>query len=411
MTDMHAQLNKIRSDAAECLLLSSLANSDKQEMFAKMADHLNSLAREIEKQMAVQSGDVPFVEHRSTEFSTDPLPDHHPLVASRPPVAANPATQSRRFLPWLLLVAVVLMAGMLLRTNEFARTFLPLPTLPWKQAAPPAQDDPKQASDGERERKLVTEQMDALAVRLGSFEKVLDDFKTASPATEPPAILTNNLAAARRELEANAALLNKANDEATQSRKSSEAAATALQDERKKTAALANDLAEARRDLQTKAALLGKASDETAELKKTAETTAAALQEERKKISALASIDAARPPDHTAGVDAKSTAAAPSSGQAATTGPTPGVAHLMARAQALLSQGDINGARIVLERVIEVGSARANFAIAETYDPRVLSHWNVYGIRGDPAKARELYAKAAAGGVEEAKDRLAALHE
>jgi hypothetical protein len=58
-----------------------------------------------------------------------------------------------------------------------------------------------------------------------------------------------------------------------------------------------------------------------------------------------------------------------------------------------------------------MGSAKASFAIAETYDPRVLSHWNVYGTRGDVAKAREFYAKAAAGGIEEAKDRLALLPE
>jgi TPR repeat protein len=78
-------------------------------------------------------------------------------------------------------------------------------------------------------------------------------------------------------------------------------------------------------------------------------------------------------------------------------------AHLMARAQSLLSQGDINGARIFLERAVEMGSAKASFAIAETYDPRVLSHWNVYGTRGDAAKAREFYAKAAAGGIERGK--------
>jgi TPR repeat protein len=89
----------------------------------------------------------------------------------------------------------------------------------------------------------------------------------------------------------------------------------------------------------------------------------------------------------------------------------PEAARLMARANGLLSQGDISGARIVLERAIEMGSAKASFAIAETYDPRVLSHWNVYGTRGDVAKAREFYAKAAAGGIEEAKDRLALLPE
>ena len=83
----------------------------------------------------------------------------------------------------------------------------------------------------------------------------------------------------------------------------------------------------------------------------------------------------------------------------------------MARANGLLAQGDISGARIVLERAMEMGSAGASFAIAETYDPRVLSGWETYGTRGDAAKAREFYAKAAASGIEEAKDRLESLRE
>jgi len=78
----------------------------------------------------------------------------------------------------------------------------------------------------------------------------------------------------------------------------------------------------------------------------------------------------------------------------------------MARANELLGQGNISAARIVLERAIEMGSAGASFAIAETYDPRVLSDWKTYGTRGDAAKAREFYEKAAVGGIEEAKDRL-----
>jgi TPR repeat protein len=83
----------------------------------------------------------------------------------------------------------------------------------------------------------------------------------------------------------------------------------------------------------------------------------------------------------------------------------------MARANELLAQGDISGARIVLERAMEMGSAGASFAIAETYDPHVLSGWKTYGTRGDAAKAREFYAKAAAGGIEQAKDRLESLRE
>jgi TPR repeat protein len=83
---------------------------------------------------------------------------------------------------------------------------------------------------------------------------------------------------------------------------------------------------------------------------------------------------------------------------------------LIARASALLGQGNIGAARIVLERAAESGNARASFMLAETYDPAILSGWGTYGTRGD-AKAREHYAKAHAGGIREAKDRFGALRQ
>jgi hypothetical protein len=84
----------------------------------------------------------------------------------------------------------------------------------------------------------------------------------------------------------------------------------------------------------------------------------------------------------------------------------PELVRLMGRANELLAQGNINGARVVLERAVEMGSAKASFMIAETCDPHVLSGWKTFGTRGDLSKAREFYGKAAAGGIEEAKDRL-----
>ena len=87
----------------------------------------------------------------------------------------------------------------------------------------------------------------------------------------------------------------------------------------------------------------------------------------------------------------------------------PEATRLVARASALISQGDIGAARTVLARAVDTGSAEASFMLAETYDPRVLSAWGTYGTRGEVTKARELYAKANAGGIREAKDRLRAL--
>jgi hypothetical protein len=83
--------------------------------------------------------------------------------------------------------------------------------------------------------------------------------------------------------------------------------------------------------------------------------------------------------------------------------------RLMSRASLLLAQGDIGAARVVLERAAESGSAPALFALAETFDPAVLSAWGTMGTQGDAARAGDLYAKALAGGIAAAKDRLATL--
>lgn len=85
------------------------------------------------------------------------------------------------------------------------------------------------------------------------------------------------------------------------------------------------------------------------------------------------------------------------------------VARLIARASLLLEQGDIGAARTVLEHVAGMGSAQATFVLAETYDPLILPSFGTYGTQGDPTKARDLYARAEAGGVKEARARFEAL--
>jgi hypothetical protein len=82
---------------------------------------------------------------------------------------------------------------------------------------------------------------------------------------------------------------------------------------------------------------------------------------------------------------------------------------LIERATGLLKQGDIGAARWVLLFANDMGSARAGFMLAETYDPRILATWRAMGTRPDRAKARELYAKAYAKGIAEAKGRMEAL--
>lgn len=73
---------------------------------------------------------------------------------------------------------------------------------------------------------------------------------------------------------------------------------------------------------------------------------------------------------------------------------SPEEAQLVARADTLLSSGDIAGARLLLSRAMELGSVHATRRLAETYDPKVLLSWRVRGLRGDQAKATELYGRA-----------------
>ena len=205
-----------------------------------------------------------------------------------------------------------------------------------------------------------------------------------------------------------------------------------------RTARLEQELAAARRDTETQGARATKADAEAARLKQAAVDSSAesqrSLQQERDKTARLERELAsgrktkdvpAAPVVATTGrvTQDKPPAADPikpvAVNQAAATvarssaKPDPQnateVARLVARASVLLGQGDIGSARVVLERAAETGNPQASFALAETYDPLVLRRRGAYGTLGDPARARDLYAKAQAGGIKEARERFDAL--
>ncbi|MGO4526715.1 hypothetical protein AB4097_17860 [Microvirga sp. 2MCAF35] len=83
--------------------------------------------------------------------------------------------------------------------------------------------------------------------------------------------------------------------------------------------------------------------------------------------------------------------------------------RLTIRAEELFRKGDVSGARLLFERAMDNGHARAAFLLAETFDPNVLSRLGVLGIRGDASKAREYYARARALGIAQAGERMEAL--
>ncbi|WP_440642067.1 hypothetical protein ACSHT2_13930 [Bradyrhizobium sp. PUT101] len=50
MKDMRTQAEKLRTDAAECALIRDLATEPKKrELFSRLAEHLNTLADEVER--------------------------------------------------------------------------------------------------------------------------------------------------------------------------------------------------------------------------------------------------------------------------------------------------------------------------------------------------------------------------
>jgi TPR repeat protein len=81
--------------------------------------------------------------------------------------------------------------------------------------------------------------------------------------------------------------------------------------------------------------------------------------------------------------------------------------NLREKAAGLVTDGQIAGARALLERATRVNDAAALFALAQTYDPQALQQWRTVGLVGDEPRARDLYRKAAEAGSAEARQRLA----
>jgi hypothetical protein len=241
---------------------------------------------------------------------------------------------------------------------------------------------------------------------------------------ERAARLQQDLATAQHNLETQTALAAKAGDEAAKNTADGSAELNkSLQQERDRASRLEQDLAAARRDAETQTALAAKAGDEANSAKKTAEAAAAglqaSLQQERDRAAQLerdlvsVRSNAAVPSDpQQQAQPAKpvETRQTPSPDAPRKPGDPAEDARLVAYARLLLGRGDIGSARIVLQRAAEMGSADASFALAETYDPLILSKWGTYGTHGDASRALDLYARALAGGIKEAKERSDALH-
>jgi hypothetical protein len=250
--------------------------------------------------------------------------------------------------------------------------------------------------------------------------------------------LTRELASARKEAEARSALLAAAHAEVFQVMQTNEAAAAeqklALARERYRAAPLARELASVRSELEAAKQQIAALNEHAPQLivdnsqQRMAEPSSRTIEEKApppKQISgeAVALIPQRSSASELPRPQPSSTAseAAPDLGRrvamrteestsaSAASRPSADEQRLLARANALLRQADISGARPLLEHALERGSAQAAFMLAETYDARVLQSWSARGISADLAKARELYERAQAGGIEDAKERIRTL--
>ncbi len=84
--------------------------------------------------------------------------------------------------------------------------------------------------------------------------------------------------------------------------------------------------------------------------------------------------------------------------------------RLNGKAAQALRDGDVVGARLILERAIEGGDAGALLTLAETYDPKALARVNAKVVKPDLARARALYLEALEKGVTGARTKLDALN-
>ena len=247
---------------------------------------------------------------------------------------------------------------------------------------------------------------------------------------ERSARLEHDLAAARHDVETQTARAAKASEEALLQKQTAEVVAAEMKQSLARADAQAQSRSLSQSAIAAYGAQAGKAGNEAAELGQGTANGAPSLRKAAEALDQRERLEQKFAPAQGAASDVKttgstardksievaanpvviSTPAAPARGAAQpNTEQAAEAAALVARASSLLRQGDIGAARLVLERAVEIGSAQASFALAETYDPLILAKWGTYGTRGDARRAHDLYARADAEGIQEAKSRLDAL--
>jgi BA14K-like protein len=154
MKEWQMHLEKIRIDAAECRFLSTQAAIGKRELLTRLAENLNALALDVEEAMATNG---------------------------------QQATRSRRMRSWLLVVVLAAIAGAAFfwvnnRAEKNASSVATMQSKPEPSPAPQDYRDQAMAvllSSSQGERKVLTEQLGALAARVDILERALANLERA----------------------------------------------------------------------------------------------------------------------------------------------------------------------------------------------------------------------------------------
>jgi hypothetical protein len=199
MKDMQAHARKIRSDAAECTMLSNLVSEESRHVFARIAEHLHSLALEIETEMVTTVADEPTAApNQQVDFAA-----HHPATTEQ-----QQAARSWHRYPWSLIAALLVIGGgVFWSINRAEVQSLSQPNLP-PRTAPASRDSNQELAallSGERaERKAFGEQLNAVIAQLDSLARDLDELKSFRAGTPRPPVSSSKGAAEHEDRSAGA---------------------------------------------------------------------------------------------------------------------------------------------------------------------------------------------------------------
>jgi hypothetical protein len=192
MSDVQKVLEKLRGEAAECLVVSNVATDpEKRELFARVAEHIGGLASAVQNELVVPANAVDVVNREPANLILGS--ESKKAKAANSTIVPKYATELLRMHPWLAVVVLLAAAAafVLIRAEKDS-SFTALeakvdpPQAP-REATNQAIADLKQTimdfrSAEDDKRRLLSQQLDALAARIDNLEKARAEI--AEPTTK-----------------------------------------------------------------------------------------------------------------------------------------------------------------------------------------------------------------------------------